>query len=68
MRISDLVKKENVYVDLESTGREDVLKEMVERLHGNGCGLGAAHGRLCRSGHALWIGLHSVLPGNPPGP
>jgi nitrogen PTS system EIIA component len=32
MRISDLVKKENVYIDLETGSREVVLGEMVERL------------------------------------
>ena len=36
MRISDLVKKENVFVDLEAAGREAVLREMVERLHARG--------------------------------
>jgi mannitol/fructose-specific phosphotransferase system IIA component (Ntr-type) len=36
MRISDLVKQENVYVDLEAGSREVVLREMVERLEKTG--------------------------------
>jgi mannitol/fructose-specific phosphotransferase system IIA component (Ntr-type) len=33
MRISDLVKGANVYMDLEANGREAVLTEMIGRLH-----------------------------------
>jgi mannitol/fructose-specific phosphotransferase system IIA component (Ntr-type) len=36
MRISDRVKKRNIFIDLQAGGREAVLREMVGRLHENG--------------------------------
>ena len=36
MRISELIKSENVFIDLEAAGREAVLTEIVGRLAANG--------------------------------